>query len=149
MGLSVSASAGVVFLGVFLAVGIAYPAAANGFERVTDARGDAADRALERANTDVEVTNATYFEANETLVVRADNDGTTSVGVEDATLFVDNVIPAAANTTVTVEGDGDTGLWLPGETARFEVDLAGEPTPERAQVVVDHGVRDASEVGVN
>lgn len=144
MGLSVSASAGVVFLGVFLAVGIVYPAAANGFEQVSDARHDAADRALAQANTGVDVTNATYNTTTDTLVVNATNDGTTAVDVGDATLLVDNAIPAPANTTVTVEGDDDTDVWLPGERARFEVDLAS--APNRTQVVVDHGVRDASDV---
>lgn len=144
MGFSVSASAGVVFLGVFLAAGIVYPAAANGFEQVSDARHDAADRALAQANTDVTVTNATYNTTTETLVVNATNDGTTSLDVGDATLLVDNEIPAPANTTVAVEGDVDTDVWLPGETARFEVDLTS--APNRTQVVVDHGVRDASDV---
>ncbi|MFC7097317.1 flagellin [Halobaculum marinum] len=148
MGLSVSASSGVVFLGVFLAIGIAYPAAANGFEQVTDARHDAADRALDRANTAVDVTNATYYTSNDTLVVLADNDGTTTVGVNDTTLLVDNAIPPTANVTVTVEGDAATGLWLPGETARFEI-VVGTSAPARTQVVVEHGVRDAIEVGVN
>jgi len=144
MGISVSASAGVVFLGVFLAVGIVYPAAANGFEQVSDARHDAADRALAQANTGVTVTNATYNTTTETLVVNATNDGTTTVDVSDATLLVDNEIPAPADTTVSVADDAGTDLWLPGETARFEVDLAS--APNRTQVVVDHGVRDASDV---
>lgn len=143
MGLSVSASAGVVFLGVFLAVGIVYPAAANGFEQVTDARHDATDRALEQANTAVNVTNATYDDAAGTLVVNATNDGTTTVDVSEATLFADNIL---TDPTVTVDGDADTDLWLPGETARFEVSLAA--APDRVQVVVDHGVRDAGAVEV-
>ncbi|GAA0214344.1 flagellin [Halobaculum roseum] len=146
MGLSVSASAGVVFLGVFLAIGIVYPAAANGFEQVSDARHDAADRALERANTGVDVTNATYYSGNDTVVVLADNDGTTTVGVNDATLLVDNAVPPEANVTRSVEGDAATALWLPGETARFEIEV-GATAPNRTQVVVEHGVRDA--IGVN
>lgn len=143
MGLSVSASAGVVFLGVFLAVGIVYPAAANGFERVSDARHDAADRALDRVNTAVIITNATYYSGNSTLVVLADNDGTTTVDVPDTTLLADNNVTAP---TVAVAGDSTTDVWLPGETARFEVTL--DTSPDRAQVVIDHGVRDATEVGV-
>ncbi|WP_284012726.1 flagellin [Halobaculum litoreum] len=144
MGLSVSASAGVVFLGVFLAVGIVYPAAANGFEQVTDARHDAADRALDRANTAVDVTDATYNTTTSTLTVNATNDGTTAVGVNDTTLLVDNSIPPTADVTTTVAGGVATDLWLPGETVTFEVDLAA--APNRTQVVVDHGVRDAVDV---
>lgn len=144
MGLSVSASAGVVFLGVFLAVGIAYPAAANGFEQVTDARHDAADRALDRVNTGVAVTNATYVSGNTTVVVLAENAGTTTLGLNDTTLLVDNEVPATADVTASVEGDAATDLWLPGETARFEIVVGSQPN--RTQVVVDHGVRDAGEV---
>ncbi|MFC7069959.1 hypothetical protein [Halobaculum lipolyticum] len=144
MGLSVSASTGVIFLGVFLAVGIAYPAAANGFEQVTDARQDAADRALDRVNTGVSVTNATYVAGNTTVVVVAENAGTTTLGVNDTTLFVDNEVPPTADVTASVEGDAATDLWLPGETARFEIVVGSQPN--RTQVVVDHGVRDASEV---
>lgn len=144
MGISVSASAGVVFLGVFLAVGIGYPAAANAFEQVADARHDATDRALAEANTDVSVTNATYNDSNETLVVTAVNDGSTTLDVSQATLFADNDLTDPA---VSVEGDASTDLWLPGETARFSVDV-GATAPDRAQVVVDHGVRDASAVEV-
>ena len=143
MGLSVSASAGVVFLGAFLAVGIVYPAAANGFEQVTDARHEATDRALEQANTGVNVTNATYNSSSGTLVVNATNDGTTTLDVPDATLLADNDL---ADPTVTVEGDADTELWVPGETARFEVSLA--EAPDRVQLAVDHGVRDAATVEV-
>lgn len=141
MGLSVSASAGVVFLGVFLAVGVAYPAVANGFEQVTDARHDAADRALDRANTAVVVDNATYDGGNTTLVVTATNDGTTTLDVSDTTLLADNAVTDPA---VTVAGSDTTDVWLPGETARFEVSLA--TAPDRVQVVVDHGIRDATEV---
>lgn len=144
MGLSVSASAGVVFLGVFLAVGVAYPAVANGFEQVTDARHDAADRALDRANTAVVVHNATYYSGNSTLVVYATNDGTTTLDVSDTTLLADNNV---TDPTVTVAGNDTTDVWVPGETAQFEVSLT--PEPGRAQVVVDHGVRDASTVVVN
>ncbi|SHH10367.1 hypothetical protein [Halobaculum gomorrense] len=143
MGFSVSASAGVVFLGVFLAIGIVYPAAANGFERVSDARHDAADRALAQANTGVTVTNATYNDSTDTLIVNATNDGTTAVDVSDAGLFADNNLTAPS---VTVAGDGGTDVWLPGETAHFEVSLS--TAPDRVQVVVDHGVRDASAVEV-
>lgn len=138
MGLSVSASAAVVFLGVFVAAGVLYPPVANGFERVSDARDGAADRALDRQNTGVVAANATYHAANDTLVVTARNDGSTTLDVDRSTLLVDNEYAPA---TATVPGATGSTLWLPGETARFEVGDVSTP-PTRAVVVVDGGVRD-------
>lgn len=56
-----------------------------------------------------------------------------------------------ANATTTVDGDGDTELWLGGETLTIEVDkndlstdvVAGET---RVVLVVESGVRDTAEV---
>jgi len=55
------------------------------------------------------------------------------------------------NATTTVDGDGDTELWLGGETLTIEVDkndlstdvVAGET---RVVLVVESGVRDTAEV---
>ena len=141
MGLSVSVSTAVVFLGLFVAAGVVYPAVANGAERVAEANDAAADRALDRQHTALVATNATYHAGNDTLVVTARNDGSTTLDVGRVTLLVDNDYLSA---TASVSGETDTALWLPGETARFE---AGVPTaPARVTVVVDHGVRDWVEV---
>ncbi|QLG61022.1 flagellin [Halorarum salinum] len=143
MGLSVSAATAVVFLGLFVAAGAFYPAVANGAELVTDAQHDANDRALDQQNTDITVTNATYDADNDTLVVNATNEGSTALDLASVDLIADNTYLEA---NATVEGDGDTDVWLPGERARFEVDTAEEP--DRATVVVDHGVRDGAAVEV-
>ncbi|WP_313692670.1 hypothetical protein [Halorarum halobium] len=143
MGLSVSASTAVVFLGLFIAAGTFYPAVANGAELVTDAQHAANDRALDQQNTDITVTNATYDDAADTLVVNATNDGSTALDVDEVDLLADN---AYRSTNVSVEGDDATGVWLPGETASFEADLT--PAPNRTTVVVDHGVRVSTTVEV-
>ena len=142
MGLSVSVSTAVICLGLFVAAGIAYPAVANGVERVAAANDAAADRALDRQHTGVVAANATYDAANATLVVTATNSGSTVLDAGRATLLVDNEYAPA---TVSVAGGTDTALWLPGETARLAVENAST-APERVSVVVDHGVRDWAEV---
>ena len=141
MGLSVSVSTAVVFLGLFVAAGIVYPAVSNGAERVSDARAAAADRTLDSRHTELVATNATYHADNDTLVVTARNDGATTLDVTRATLLVDNEYASA---TASVDGAADTALWLPGETARFEANASASPS--RVTVVVDHGVRDWVEV---
>lgn len=143
MGLSVSASTAVVFLGLFVAAGTFSPAIANSAELVTDAQQAANDRALDRQNTDINVTNATYDATNETLVVHATNDGSTALEIDAVDLLANNTYLTA---NATVSGDAATGVWLPGETARFEATLA--TAPARATVVVDHGVRDWAGVEV-
>ena len=141
MGLSVSASTAVVFLGLFVAAGTFYPAVANGAERLADAQHDVNDRALDRQNTHITVTNAIYNSTTDTLVVNVTNDGSTALELDHVDLLADNAyLPANAS----VEGDDATDLWLPGETASFEADLA--TTPNRTTVVVDHGVADGASV---
>lgn len=141
MGLSVSASSAVVFLGIFVAAGVLYPAVANGVERYTDARAGEVDRALAQSNTEVELVNATYDNSTNTLTVTANNTGATTIDLNETNLLVDG---ALASYDVTVNGSSTTGLWLPGETATYTVDLSSEPN--RVQLVVDYGIRVAREV---
>ncbi|PAU83666.1 flagellin [Halorubrum salipaludis] len=150
MGVSVSASTAIIVAGLFFAFTTFYPVAANGFDRVGDAQHGMNERALERQNTEFAVTNATFD--GTTLTVNATNDGSLGLVAGDATLVVDNeyVDVGGPNATTTVDGDGDTELWLGGETLTIEVDetdLSTEVTGEtRVVLVVESGVRDAAEV---
>ncbi|WP_144925619.1 flagellin [Halorubrum salsamenti] len=151
MGVSVSASTAIIVAGLFFAFTTFYPVAANGFDRVSDAQHGINERALERQNTAFTVTNATFDDT--TLTVNATNDGSLGLVAGDATLLVDNVYVdvGGPNATTTVDGNGDTELWLGGETLTIEVDegdlstgvAAGET---RVVLVVESGVRDAAEV---
>lgn len=143
MGLSVSASSAIVFLGIFVAAGIVYPAVNNGVERVTEAETGADDRALAQTNTDVELVNATYDSTSGTLELTANNTGATTIDVNETNLLADNNLTTY---DVTVAGDATTGLWQPGEQAVYTVDLGS--APDRVQLVVDLGIRVASGVEV-
>ena len=151
MGVSVSASTAIIVAGLFFAFTAFYPVAANGFDRVTDAQEGIQERSLERQNTDFAVTNATYDDA--TLTVNATNDGSVGLVASDATLVVGNeyVDVGGATATSTVDGDGDTELWLGGETltvtvreSDLETDVVANET--RVVLVVESGVRDAATV---
>ena len=136
MGFSVSASAAIVFVGFVVAFTTLYPVAANGFERVTDARDDAGDRALERENTAIDHLNVSYDDATDTLTVNVTNTGTTELSVEHTDLLVDNTYWSG---TRSVDGRTDTDVWLPGETLTVTVENV-TMTPDRVTVVTDHGV---------
>lgn len=136
MGFSVSASAAIVFVGFVVAFTTLYPVAANGFERVGDARADAGDRALDRENTAVELADVSYDGTNETLTVRVNNTGTTDLSVSETDLLVDNTHWVGDR---AVDGDAETDVWLPGETLTV---TASNVTmePERVTVVTEYGV---------
>jgi len=152
MGVSVSASTAIIVAGLFFAFTTFYPVAANGFDRVSDAQHGMNDRALERQNTAFAVSNATYNGTDETLTVNATNDGSVGLVAGDATLLVDNeyVDVGGPNATTSVDGDGDTELWLEGETLTVTVAQSDADTTiedgTRVVLVVESGVRDTATV---
>jgi len=152
MGVSVSASTAIIVAGLFFAFTTFYPVAANGFDRVSDAQHGINERALERQNTEFTVTNATDDTGTDTLTVNATNEGSVGLVADDATLVVGNeyVDVGGPNATTTVDGDGDTALWLGDETLRVEVAQNDTATTieegTRVVLVVESGVRDATTV---
>lgn len=134
MGFSVSASAAIIFIGFVVAFTTLYPVAANGLERVTDAREDVNDRALDRQNTAIELANTSYD--NGTLTVEVNNTGTTELSASETDLLVDNTHWTGER---SVEGDADTDVWLPGETLTITVENLSM-SPERVKVVTENGV---------
>ncbi|RLM50954.1 flagellin [Halorubrum sp. Atlit-28R] len=152
MGVSVSASTAIIVAGLFFAFTTFYPVAANGLDRVSDAQHGVNERALERQNTEFAVTNATFNTTTDTLTVNATNEGAIGLVADDATLVVGNeyVDVGGPNASATVDGDGDTALWLGDETLTVRVaqgdttTTIGEST--RVVLVVESGVRDAATV---
>ncbi|WP_297886478.1 flagellin [uncultured Halorubrum sp.] len=152
MGVSVSASTAIIVAGLFFAFTTFYPVAANGLDRVSDAQHGINERALERQNTDFVVTNATYNTSTSNLTVTAANEGSIGLVADDATLVVGNeyVDVGGRNATTTVDGDGDTALWLGDETLTVRVAQGDTATTidngTRVVLVVESGVRDAATV---
>ena len=138
MGVSVSASTAIIVAGLFFALTTFYPVAANGLDRVSDARHDVGERALERQNTEFAVTNANYDDATGNLTVNATNEGSVGLVAADATLVVGNeyVDVGGPNATTTVDGDADTALWLGDETLVVTVsqDDTATATPRSGSV---------------
>ena len=152
MGVSVSASTAIIVAGLFFAFTTFYPVAANGLDRVSDAQQGVNERALERQNTDFAVTNATFDTSTDILTINATNEGSLGLVADDATLVVGNeyVDVGGPNTTTTVDGDGDTALWLGDETLTVQVDQTATETTvgdgTRVVLVVESGVRDTATV---
>ena len=132
MGFSVSASTAIIFAGLFLVVGILYPAVSNGYERVTDAEIDRDDAQLDMRNTDINITNITGEE------IKVKNEGSTSLDASTVDLVVDG--DYQERDTYTRD---PADLWLPGET----LSLGGFDTAtDQIRVVTDNGVSATGEV---
>ncbi|MFB6122833.1 MAG: hypothetical protein ABEJ78_05180 [Haloferacaceae archaeon] len=136
MGFSVSGSAAIIFVGMFIAFGTMYTATSNGFERVTDARDDVAEEALERQNTNISLATASYNSTSGILTIEVDNTGSTSLSVNGTDVLVDNEYQTSFAVR-EVDGDSTTDLWLPGETLHIELSVSN---PSRVKVVSGPGV---------
>ncbi len=137
LGFSVSGSAAIIFVGVFLAFSTAYTASSNGLEQMNDARSAVDDEALERQNTAISITNATYNDSTGTLTVDVVNEGSTELSVGVVDVLVDNTY----RTNISVQevaGDAETDLWLPGE--RLHLELSVPSPPNRVKIVSGPGI---------
>ena len=139
MGFSVSASTAIVFAGMFLAVGILYPAASNGFEQVQDAQVERDQSQLDLRNTQIEIQSASDSEITVT------NNGTTSLTVSEVDLIVDGVYQDRESYTTTIgEDDTSTDLWLPGE--ELTLNNFDETADDRIKIATEHGISVSTEV---
>lgn len=140
MGFSVSGATAIVLLAGVIAFGIAFTAAANGFDVVSDAQDDRSDRFLDQQNSAIELTDQTFDATEEQLTVEVENTGSAELAVSDTDLLLDGTLQTDEITATAVEDDEDTDLWLPGEVLEFSVDR--ETAPDRIKVVTETGVSD-------
>jgi len=140
MGFSVSGSAALIFVAMFIGFGMFYSATANGFENINDAREDQSDRLLDQQNTEINITSATYTDGD--LVVDIDNTGATELSVSKTDLLVDNVYQSGYSTTV--DTDSGTDIWSPQETLTITVTLS--TMPNTVKIVTETGVADTQVV---
>ncbi|WP_247731197.1 flagellin [Halovivax limisalsi] len=139
MGFSTSAATVILFIGLFVAIGIAFPAFETAYDRQTEAFDDREDRALDVRNTAIEA-NASYNETADELTVNATNVGSTTISVEDMDLLVDGAYVVESNYTTVVGSDGtERSLVQPGERVQLTVSNVTEP-PDRVKVVTGLGV---------
>jgi flagellar protein FlaF len=138
VGFGVSGSTAVIFLGVLIATGTLYTAAAGSAEQVSDARDTEQEELLDRRNTAIDVDSVVYntSASNDTLLVTVTNGGSTTLSVDDTSLLVDNeyVVPNVTR----VDGDTETDVWAPDQSLVFET--TNSSTPDRVKMVTENGV---------
>ncbi|AQL43100.1 hypothetical protein BV210_10405 [Halorientalis sp. IM1011] len=144
MGFSVSGSAAILFVGLFIGFGILFGAVSDGFERVSDAQDAQTDDALDTENTAINVTSTEYVGTTDRLTVLVENTGSTSIGLNTTDFLVENDYVTDWRGSATVDGQDDTWLWLPGE--QLNVTIRTSDVPARVTVVTGNGVTRTTEV---
>lgn len=134
MGFSVSASTAIIFAGVFLAIGILYPAVSNGYELVQDAEVDREDARLDMRNSEINITELS------TSTINVTNEGSTSLDASEIDVVVNGEYQPRGGYTTVVEGDSGTELWLPGETLAIDSGTVGAGAGDRVRIVTEHGL---------
>lgn len=147
MGFSVSGSTVVIAIAVLICTGTAVTTLSTSYDRISDARNDRDARELARVNTDLQIVAVQYDAGTDTLTVRANNTGTTTLGVSDTSFLVDDTLLRPDRSTVG--GDAATDLWYPGEqlTVRFRnlsQAVSFGTGPSRVKVVTGTGVSRAA-----
>lgn len=137
MGFGTSGAVAVVFVGLLIAVGIAYPTLETAQDRRSTAIDDRDRRALDVKNTDIDLTDAAYnATGTDELTVNVTNTGSTTLSVDETDLLVDGVYQESYETTV--DGASTRSTWQPGERLTMTVSLAS--APNRVKVVTENGV---------
>ncbi|TQQ80480.1 flagellin [Halonotius roseus] len=137
MGFSVSAATAVIFAGLFLALGIFYPAMVNSYERVQAADADQADRALDQANSDIQISTVSTTGGNSAVDVV--NQGSTALSINETDLVINGAYQERSTVGTDIDGDSTTGLWLPGETLTLDPSVS-LTNGDDIRVVTEHGV---------
>ncbi len=141
VGFGVSGSTAVIFLGILIASGTLYTAAAGSAEQISDARDEDSEDLLDRRNTALDVTSVVYDNSTDELEINVTNAGTTTLSVNGTSVLVDNEFANASSTRV--DGDSATDVWGGDRTLVVTVnDVTAEP--DRVKVVAENGVADSN-----
>ena len=158
MGFSASGALVVLFIGLLVSASYLYPSLEASVDRTHDASDAAEARLLRVQNTDFTLDSAEHDPANETLMIRVTNTGTTTLTVArvdtlSAGVYVDAVAFDGGATMAQVDsvlasptGHEEPTLWLPGETLVFG--WRESTNPDRVTVVTETGRARASAVVV-
>ena len=140
MGFSTSGAAAIIFVGLLVAVGIAFPALETAHDRRATAMDERDERALDMRNTAID-TVAEHADGDLHVDVR--NEGSTTLTVEHTDTLLDGVYTTP--TTIAVrDDDGETwtdderSTVTPGESLELTFEGVGEV--DRVKVVTRHGI---------
>ena len=135
MGFSTSGATAIIFIGLLVAVGIAYPVLQTAHEERLTAINDRDDRTLEMQNTAIELVDTTHDGGD--LTVTVNNTGSTTLSVSATDLLLDGDYVTLSESESEVDDASDRDLWQPGETLTITTQT---DDPDRIRIVTEHGI---------
>lgn len=134
MGLSVSAAASIVIIGVLLIFGTLYPAIETSRELKNEARSDWLQRQDAKQRSDMTVTDIDHTE--ERLDIDLENTGDTALKLNELEVLINGVYKSEMISNWVVDEDiTETDLWNPGQS--LNITLQGIEDEVRRVVVVN------------
>ena len=148
MGFSTSGATAIIFVGVLVAAGIAYPVFHSAQEERRTAIQDRDDRTLSMRNTAIAVDSWSYNESGDNdFTMSVNNPGSTTLSVAETDLLVNGVYQTRDSYATSIGGSAERELWQPGETLHVTV-ANRTPEPDRVKLVTEHGIAETvTEVG--
>jgi flagellar protein FlaF len=142
MGFSVSTSMAIVFLGTLVAFGGIYTATSNTVEQVQTTTDAEDERLYSTQKTAINVTTTELLGSDDGcgIDVTVTNNGSTTLSVAETDILVDGVYQTGWADAATVDGDGDTDIWLPGQALSVQLTAGIDTAPTRVKVVTGSGV---------
>lgn len=138
MGLSVSAAAGIVMIGVILIFGTLYPAIERSRELKNEARSEWIQQQDAKQRADMTITYINH--TDERLNISLINTGDTSLGLNELEVLVDGVYESENIMGWIVEEDiTNTNIWNPGQDLKLILQDIEEESIERVMVVDEFG----------
>lgn len=118
MGLSISVSAAIIFIGTVIVFGNLLGAYDNFEQALVDAQRDSGQRENAVLHDRISITSVDLDDRTISLV----NEGTETIYVTTLDLFLNGTLSNDAIVSITVNDSSNTRLWFPGETMVLTVD---------------------------
>ncbi len=138
MGLSVSAAAGIVMIGVILIFGTLYPAIESSTKLKNEARSEWSQWQEAKQRADMTITNVSH--TDEQLNISLKNTGDTTLKVDELEVLVDGTYRSEnINHTVVAGNINNTNLWNPGQNLTITLEKIEKENVQRVSVVDEFG----------
>lgn len=136
MGVSVSASALILFISFAICLTMIFGATTAYYEDIREAQSASAQNIDEMIHTSVQVDNAGYNTTTKVLRVNVTNMGSVTLETALLDVVVDGILKTV-NITRIENGGYDGGLWYPATT--ISISLSGIDSPQRVKISTSIG----------
>lgn len=134
MGLSISVSAAIIFIGTVIVFGNLLGAYDNFEQALVDAQRDSNERENGVLHDRISISSVDVDDRTVSLA----NEGSETIHITSLDLFLNGTLSNDAIASMSVNGSSNTKLWFPGETLVLTVD--GRLNETLIRVVDGNGV---------